>query len=237
MPESHKEYLPSRIEHRLDTQILLSQRRKESVAPEARPVSPFFTIARQYGCEAMALAENLAAQLPGGPWPVYNRQIFEKMAEDDPVSERLLAALEVHVRTGIEEFFENLLGDSPTDLRLLHHLVRTVRALGALGHCIIVGRGASALTAGLQGGIHIRLIAPIEWRERNLIQRFGWSEEQTRTILHEEEHGRHSFFRKYLGQDPKNPELYQLVLNTARLTVTEQIAAILGVYRARFPQG
>jgi cytidylate kinase len=235
MTESHKEYLPSRIEHRLDAQILLAQRLKSVAKPEITLPAPFITIARQYGCEAMALADALAAHLPGGPWPVYNRQIFEKMAEEEPLSERLLGALDVHVRTGIEEFFEHLLGRAPSDLRLLHRLVRTVRALGALGHCIIIGQGASALTSGLPGGIHVRLIAPLDWREKNLIERFGWTPEKAHALLREEEHGHHSFFRKYLGQDPKDPELYDLVLNTARLSPAEQAAATLALYHARFP--
>ena len=234
MPDSHKEYLPSRVEHRIEAQILLSNRMKRTGSREESTPAPFITIARQYGCEAMALAEDLAKKMPGGVWPVYNRQIFEKLAEEEPISEQLLNALEVHVRNGIEEFFQSLLGRAPSDLRLLHRLVRTVRALGALGHCIIIGRGASALTSGLPGGIHIRLIAPLPWREQNLIQQFGWTQAQSHSVLEEEEHGHHSFFRKYLGQDPRNPELYDLVLNTSRLSREEQVAAILAVFQKRF---
>jgi cytidylate kinase len=54
-------------------------------------------------------------------------------------------------------------------------------------------------------------------------------------MLREEEHGRHSYFHKYLGQDPKNSEFYDLVLNTARLSPAEQTAAVLALYHARFP--
>jgi cytidylate kinase len=236
MPESHKESLPSRIEQRIDAQITLAHRlNKTAVAPSPKP-APFVTIARQFGCEAMTLAEELAQKMPAGPWPVYNRQIFETMAQETNVSERLLNALDVHARNGIEEFFENLLGPTPTDLRLLHQLVRTVRGLGLLGHCIIVGRGSSALTHGLPGGIHVRLIAPHNWRERNLIQRFGWKPDQAHAVMREEEHARHSFFQKYLGQNPNNPELYDLVLNTARLSRPEQAAVIYALYQARFPE-
>jgi cytidylate kinase len=232
MPDSKREHLPLRVEHRLEAQITLADRLKSRGTKE-QPPAPFITIARQYGCEAMTLAEELAARMPDGPWPVYNRQVFEKMAEEEHISLRLFDALDVHVRSGIEEFFQGLLGRSPTDLRMLHHLVRTVRALATLGHCIIVGRGAPVLTAGLAGGIHVRLIAPNEWRERNLIQRFGWSKEQALEVLHEEQHGRHNFFRKYLNQDANNPELYDLMLNVARLTRPEQIGSIMALYRER----
>ena len=232
MPDSKKEHLPARVEQRLDTQILLAQRMKPSAS--GPQVLPFITIARQYGCEAMALAEDLAARLPGGPWPIYNRQILDKLIEETRASERIFQILDVHVRSGIEEFFESLIGRSPTDLRLLHHLVKTVRGLAAIGHCIIVGRGAPVLTAGLPGGIHLRMIAPRDWREKNLTLRFGWSKEQTEEVLREEEHGRHNFFRKYLGQDANNPEFYDLMLNSARLSHEEQIETVLVLYRGRF---
>ena len=234
LSESHRENLPSRIEQRIDAHLTLAERlRKHREEPAAGP-SPFVTIARQYGCEAMALAEFLSNQLPGGPWPIYNRVILEKMADETPVTEKLFHALDMRARSGIEEFFEHLIGRSPTDLRVLHQLVRTERALASLGHCIIVGRGASVLTSGLPGGVHIRLIAPKSWREKNLMERFGWSKERTQEVLYEEEHGRSNFFRKYLNQDPNNPELYDLMLNSAQLTRAEEAAAVLALYRARF---
>ncbi len=233
MSDTKREHLPLRVEQRLETQIMLADRLR-SRGTATPTVAPFITIMRQYGCEAMSLAEELAAQMPDGPWPVYNRQLFEKLAEEEHVSHRLFNALDVHVRSGIEEFFENLLGHSPSDLRLLHHLVHAMRAVGALGHCIIVGRGAPVLTAGLTGGIHVRLIAPYDWRERNLIQRFGWSKEQAHDVLREEQHGRHNFFRKYLNQDANNPELYDFMLNTAHLSRPEQLALIMTLYRSRF---
>ncbi len=233
MSDTKREHLPLRVEQRLETQILLADRlRPRDTATPA--VAPFITIMRQYGCEAMTLAEELAALMPDGPWPVYNRQLFEKMVEEEHLSQRLFNALDVHVRSGIEEFFESLLSRSPSDLRMLHHLVRTMRAVATLGHCIIVGRGAPVLTAGLTGGIHVRLIAPYDWRERNLVQRFGWSKEQAQEVLREEQHGRHNFFRKYLNQDANNPELYDLMLNVAHLSRPEQLGLITTLYHSRF---
>lgn len=235
MSDTRREHLPPRVEQRIDTQILLSQRLKSTPAVAAHS-APFITIARQYGCEAMALAEELAAKMPGGPWPVYNRQIIETMVEETHVSDRLFNALDVRVRSGIEEFFESLLSRSPSDLHMLHHMARTMRALATLGHCFIVGRGAAVLTEGLPGGLHVRLAAPRAWREQNLIQRFGWSKEQTHSVQYEEEHGRHNFFRKYLGQDANNPEHYDLILNAARLSRAEQTGAVFELFKSRFGQ-
>lgn len=234
------ESLPSRIEQRLDTQLALAARMKAKEAPPGQRVAPFITISREYGCEAMAVAELLVPKLAdmegltGAPWQIYGRQILETMSEHERLSMRLVEALDVHTRSGIEEFFDTLLGKSPPDIRVLKHLVRTERALALIGRCIILGRGGVLLTAGLPGGIHVRLVAPEQWRLKNLVARFNWDEHKARHFLHEEENGRHSFFHKYLGQDVNNPLHYHLILNAFHLSREEQVSSIIGFCAERF---
>ena len=126
-----------------------------------------------------------------------------------------------------------MIGASPPDIRVLRHLIRIERALATLGRCIIVGRGGVLLTAGLPGGLHIRLVAPEAVRLKSLVARFGWEQDKAQQFLHAEEQGRHSFYRKYLGQDPNNPEHYDLVVNTARLTREEQVDTIVALFAHR----
>lgn len=234
-----KEPLPTRVEHRIDTHLSVAQRMREKTGTEH--VAPFVTVSRQYGCEAMQFADALAEALaraehvPTDHWPVYSRQIIEQLCEEAPLAERLLDALDIRTRSGIEEFFETLVGRAPTDIELLRRLVHTLRALAHHGRCIMVGRGGALLTAGIPGGLHVRLIAPEAWRLKNLIGRFGWDEHKARTLLHEEEHGRQNFFHKYLGRDASDPEHYDLVLNAATLGRDEQVAAVTALFQKRFP--
>ncbi|HEY3295162.1 MAG TPA: cytidylate kinase-like family protein [bacterium] len=233
---------PSSIEHRLDTQLSLAARIRSHEAQSVPKTAPFITLSRQYGCEAIALAEALmprlaeAEGLSGERWQMYSRQILETMASQEHLSSRLIEALDVHTRSNIEEFFDTLLGKSPPDIRVLKHLVRTERALASIGHCIIIGRGGVLLTAGLPGGMHVRLIAPEAWRLSHLVKQFGWDERKAQDYLHEEESGRHSFFHKYLGQDENDPLHYDLILNVAHLGREEQVAAILGLFNERLPK-
>jgi cytidylate kinase len=189
----------------------------------------------------MSMAEELAKLLAAmehvteDHWPVYSRQIIERMSEEVKYSGRVLDALDIHVRTGIEEFFEGLVGNAPPDITVLRHLVSTLRGLALLGRCVIVGRGGAVLTAGLPGGIHVRLIAPEPWRQKNLVSRFGWDEAKARTFLREEEDRHHSFFYKYLQQDVNDPVHYDLILNVARLSREAQLMAVAAVFKQRFP--
>jgi cytidylate kinase len=233
-----KEPLPARVEQRIRAQIEVAQRYRQSREPA--PSLPFVTVSRQYGCEAMefagALAELLTreSQLPPGHWQVYNRQIIESIGAEAPLSTGLLESLDVRARSGLEEFFQTLVGHSPPDIEVLKLLVRVERALAHHGHCILVGRGGAMLTRDIANGLHVRLVAPEEWRQNSLVTRFGWDAARARQFIREEDENRSAFFRKYLNQDVNDPLHYDLILNVSRLSRDEQVASVAAVFRQRF---
>jgi cytidylate kinase len=233
-----KEPLPLRVEQRIRAQIEGAQRYRQ--AKEPPPSLPFATVSRQYGCEAMefagALAEVLTreSKLPPAHWQVYNRQIIESISAEAPLATGLLESLDVRARSGLEEFFQTLVGHSPPDIEVLKLLVRVERALAHHGHCILVGRGGAMLTRDLPNGIHVRLVAPEEWRQKSLVTRFGWDAARARQFIREEDENRSAFFRKYLNQDVNDPLHYDLILNVARLDRDEQVESAAAVFRQRF---
>lgn len=238
MPDSLKQRLPARIEQRISMQLEVAQRMRS--IPTPLPAAPFLTISRQYGCGAIELAEALTARLNEQErlgeigWQVYSRRIMEDISAEVKLSSHVLEALDARARSGLEEFFETLVGQSPPDIKVLRVLVQTLRALALHGRCVLVGRGGAVLTRDLPHGIHIRLVAPENWRLQNLINRFGWDERRARGLLHEEESARHGFYRKYLGKDPQEAANYDLMINVTHVTRDEQVDAILAVYRRRF---
>lgn len=237
MSDKMKHSLPTRIEQRIDVQIAVAQRLKAAAVPAA---APFVTISRQYGCGAIELAEELARRLAQeeriaeDQWQVYSRKIIEDISGEFHLSARLVDALDVRTRGGLEEFFETLVGQAPSDIKVLRALVHTVRALALHGRCVLVGRGGAILTAGLPSGIHVRLVAPESWRLENLVSRFGWDEARAHDFLRQEEGHRQTFFSKYLGKDVSNPLHYDMIFNCASLKREEQIESVAGVFRSRF---
>ena len=232
------ESLPPKIEQSLDTHIRVASSLKKQTAGIGSRAVPFITLSRQYGCEAMALAEELAVELDtierldAGSWQTYNRRIIEAMADETFSTTQLMEALDLKSRTAIEEFIETVVGKI-SDLKLLNKLVRTIRATAMLGRCIIVGRGGALLTSDMPGGIHVRLAASEKFRLQGLVERFGWSMDKAREVLRQEDSARYSFFEKYLHSDPNDAHNYHLVLNTERLSRTEQIGQILQLFKTR----
>ncbi len=233
-----KNTLPPRVEQNIEAQVRVATMLRDLAAARgARPV-PFVTISRQFGCEAIVLAESLAREfdalekLESGSWQVYNRKLIEAMADQKYSFDQLMSALDSKVRGAIEEFVETLVGEI-SDLKLLHKLVQTMRATATLGRCIIIGRGGAIVTRDLLGGIHVRLVASEELRLKGLVERYGWTEFKARHEMKEQDSSRQTFYKKYLHRDSNDPEIYDLVLNSGRLTHTEMVGQITTLFQAR----
>ncbi len=233
-----KTNLPPRVEQNIESQVRVAARLRELAAVGCTRPIPFVTISRQFGCEAIMLAEMLAKEfdfadkLEAGSWQVYNRRLIEAMADQKYSFDQLMAALDSKARGAIEEFVETLVGQI-SDLKLLHKLIQTLRATATLGRCIIIGRGGAIVTRDLPGGIHVRLVASEEIRLKGLVERYGWTDEKARQEVKEQDSSRQSFYKKYLHRDSGDPEIYDLVLNSGRLSQSEMVGQITALFQSR----
>src|SRR5688572_1119723 len=149
-----------------------ARRSRDSKEP-ARLVAPFVTISRQAGASGRSLAKQLAERLnnvdPGQlPWTTWDNELVEKVASEHYVSAARVEALEDERPSWFEECLAGLalggLGDWPDEFKVYHSVAVTIRALAEMGRVVVVGRGGAFITRDLPGGVHIRLVAPIDYR-------------------------------------------------------------------------
>src|SRR5208282_18576 len=76
--------------------------------PEYRP-KPVVTITREPGCGGESIAERLCAELG---LHLYDWELVEQIAKDEDVSPQLVSKLEENMPTELEEWMDELLGDS-----------------------------------------------------------------------------------------------------------------------------
>ena len=86
----------------------------------------------------------------------------------------------------------------------VHHLVETVLALGILGECVIVGRGAAFILPAATTLRRVRLVGPVRERITALSRKLGITEpeaaRQVRTIDRE----RTDFVEDHFFKDPSD---------------------------------
>jgi cytidylate kinase len=107
----------------------------------------------------------------------------------------------------------------------LHFLKTALYEEAGKGDCIIAGRGAFAVFAGVTGVIAIKLMAPRELRISRIREHFKCDERHAEAMIKQSDHDRKGFHDYFFNVDWNDPASYDLTVNTAR----EHPATIAGV--------
>jgi cytidylate kinase len=201
------------------------------------------TISRQYGAGGSELAALVAGRLG---WRVVDNELIERVAARAGLTPEDEAQREERVSTFIERLARTVVaatpelvvppeagGTAPTlseeDLvRITEHVVEEIAAEGRV---VLVGRAAPAVLAQERDAIHVKVVAPRDWRLQVIARRLGVSPEEAATLTDETDRNRARYHRQHYRRDWADPANYHLVLNTAALGM--EGAAEVVVARAR----
>ena len=132
------------------------------------------TISRQTGAYGLTVAKDLCEYLqknekrPECPWAVFDRELIGKIVEEHHLPEKVLPYLSEATISEIQDIMEELFDVHPSQYTLVHKTGETILHLAQLGHVIMVGKASYIITAKLPGGVHIRLIGPLEKRVEHI---------------------------------------------------------------------
>lgn len=212
--------LSTRDEARLAVWHRQAQERKKS----GRGAGPFITISREFGCQAYPLATELAKRL-GEPWSVVDREILEDV---EKVSGFSLEQIEKSRDTpaALKAIFAMFLDSTRAEeTQIFTHLRQVICKFAAGGDCIIVGSGGAFATQSMANGLHLRLLAPLDFRVRKIMKTHNLDEGQAREFVSRHQKQRDDFIKRLGGVDVEDPLRYHCILNNARLS-PEQMAEI-----------
>ena len=91
-----------------------------------------------------------------------------------------------------------------------------LRKLANNGNVILVGRAGAIITGKLPYVLHVRLVAPFEFRARNYARSNGISEEEAARAMRANDEASRRYVRLYFRTNVKDPLHYDLVVNTGR---------------------
>jgi cytidylate kinase len=119
-------------------------------------------------------------------------------------------------RFPLSEAFEYLLGLHPPGWTLREYAKDTIRRLAINGNVILVGRAGAIITAKLRHVLHVRLVAPFEFRVRHYARSQGISEQQAVQAVRANDEASHHYVRSYFNTNISDELRYDLVINTGR---------------------
>lgn len=227
------------LEARITAHVHAWEKAKDRGQPLAPETYPFVTISREFGCECSLLAQRLQEILnercrPFFTWVAYDRELLDKVAGELHLSRGVIEAIDGHRRSEMSEVFDSILNQRPEDSVIVRKMAEVVRSLAIHGHTIIVGRGSHLITQDLRNGLHIRLVAPRDWRIQQAITDRGLSSEAAQRYIDQGERERQHYLKTFFAEDLAHPFHHDLVIDNSRFNLAQIAEIVFTALSARF---
>jgi cytidylate kinase len=193
---------------------------------------PVITISREYGCPSKILAGLIVEKL-GIPdpetkshpysWKWIGRELLEEAAKDLKVAPKdINHVFDYQERSVIDDILAATKKDGTykSDHAIKKSVGKVIRSMGERGHVVIVGRAGVVLTRDIRQSIHIRLMAPLEWRVSRIMQTQNLTKDKALELITSKDANRKRFLEYYLGQSFQI-QIFDTVYNCAYLTLEE----------------
>lgn len=200
----------------------------------------FITISRYYGCAGFRIGDRLAAALNTRqqeglpPWTVYDHKLVDMVCQNHKLSRVLVESLDKQSKHVFGDYIKGIFTGEPSAIQVFKKCAETIFQLASKGRVIIVGRASCLITGKLTGGFHLRIVAPLEWRARQVaaFENFDDPKEACRyTIKNDRERGK--FAKYFLGRSLKDPAIYDMILNQQKLGLDGIVNLILDAIQLR----
>lgn len=215
---------------------MLAWHKMQQVVDPVKP-APCFTIAREFGCQAYPLAEKLVSRLNarvgGEPWVVVGRELLDEVAR---LSGFTVDQIEKSQDTpsSLKAIFSMFLDSSRAEeTEVFTHMRTVIRGFAKRGNCILIGRGGVLATQDLPNCIHLRLVAPYEFRVQKIKKVHGMNEQDAKNYIDLHQQQRDDFVRRFTEGDMSDSSNYHLVINNSRMDV-DKIAEVVEAYMIRY---
>lgn len=201
----------------------------------ALPALPFVTIARQAGAGGHTLANALVERLrirdgSDHPWHAWDRDLAEKIAAEHHVNSDDVEKLEQMHHSWLADLFQGMAvteSDAADEYRIYRRVAATIRSLAQDGRAIIVGMAGVFLTSDVPGGIHIDLIAPLDYRIANFARIRDISLGEASLEVRRLQRQREGFYHRYWPNRALAPEAFLAIYNTSKLTDQQLADSVL----------
>ncbi|OFV97906.1 MAG: hypothetical protein A3F68_01900 [Acidobacteria bacterium RIFCSPLOWO2_12_FULL_54_10] len=209
---------------------LLLTKPKPPQKPQA--LFPTITISRERGSGG-GLIGHLVAERLG--FVMLDSEIVDHVAKSAAVDRMIVAHMDEQSQRSVEHWTSKVLHNQKfTALSYMGHLAKAIVAAGEKGRAVIVGRGAHLLLPS-ERCLRVRTIAPLEVRVARLCST-GLERAAAESIIKDTDAQRSQFIRDNFQESDANPMLYDLVINTAGITLETAADLIVRAAEAKFPQ-
>lgn len=198
---------------------------------------PVITISRQTGCGARGIAWAICEELNkkgnpsdknDGKWRFINREILQESAEQLNLDPKALKNVIDDKNRGIMDQIVGALSthSHKSDQKILKTVQDVIRQFANNGKVILIGRGGARICHDIKLSLHVRLVAPEDWRIAEIARRLDFSKSYATEYVKKRDVERELLVTKLFGKKPDS-SAYDVEMNCSRFTEKELAAAII----------
>jgi cytidylate kinase len=191
---------------------------------------PVITISREPGSGGSEIARRLSKALN---MDLIGAQLIQHVADSAKMSRKVIESFDEKDVKFRDSLLASLFGESrPWPSEFLKHLTEVIGTIGAFGNAIIVGRGANFILPK-DRTFRVRIVAPLEYRVNFFMEDRGYSKSQAEQYVIKTENDRKAFMRKHFNADVADPSHYDIIINTASMSLDGAVEAIISAFKKR----
>ncbi|RQW05936.1 MAG: BON domain-containing protein [Calditrichaeota bacterium] len=175
------------------------------------------TVSRQFGSLGKEIAEKFAESLG---YKFLDKAILESQYDKYGIPDVSFEKYD-EKNPGFIEYFK-----SGKD-RYLRYLKTVVFENSKEGDCVICGRGAHLMLQGIPGVLKVRIIASEEIRAARIAEQLECDMKNAERIINQYDKNRSGFHKFFFEQDWRDPEYYDIILNTDDLSIDSCVDTLL----------
>lgn len=241
MSKSVHPWVEAHVDARIAAHVRAWEKTKALGRPRPQEIFPFVTISREYGCEALPLAEHLVQTLnercrPMYPWVAYDREVIDRVAQELHLNRGIVESIDGHRHTEMQELFDSILNRKVDESLVFRKICQVVRSLATHGHAVLVGRGSYLVTQDLKTALHVRLVAPHSWRVHCVADKLQIAPAEAEKVVSQFETERDRFVRTYFTQEPHALHQHDLIIDNSRFNLSQLVEIVFTALSARFGQ-
>lgn len=197
---------------------------------------PVITISRLTGCDARETAASIVEKLNNiyrtTKWRWVDKDIIYSIARELNIdTQRIESYYEGMKLTNLSEMIMAFSGGFVSDLRVKKAIKDVVLSICKEGHIVLVGRGGVSIARDMRDALHMRLVAPFDWRVGNVMRKKEMSRETAQKYVIGTDKKREDLVMTFLDKKARNIEsLFDVTLNRQSFSISEIADFVVSMY-------
>lgn len=213
--------------------------RQSVLSSPASEDGPVITISRLTGCDARETAaivvEKLNAIHKTTLWKWVDKDIIFSIAKELNIDTQRVESYYKGIKlSNLSEMIMAFSGGFVSDLRVKKAIKDVVLSICKEGHIVLVGRGGVSIAHNVKDSLHVRLVAPFEWRVENVMRKKEMGMEIARKFVMDTDEKRDDLIRTFLDKKVKNIEsLFDVTLNRQTFSISAIADVVVSMYNRK----